>query len=441
MLRGVLANASVLLAGKSVAAVLTLAHTALAARALGIEQFGVLILIHAYAQTIGDICKFQSWQAIIHYGTGPLRDGRLGDFGRLLRFSLRLDLLSAVAGTLIGVAGAAYLGRWLGWPADSLPAAMLYATSVAFTVMATPTGVLRLVDRFDLMAVQSNVAALVRLVGAVAVFASGGGLGAFLAVWYAASVAAWIALFGSAWWQLRRRGYLAPVERAPDGLGGGFPGLWKFVWITNFNTTINIGFKQLTVLLIGAMLGPREAALFRVARQVGDAIAKPARLLIPALYPELAQLWSSGKVADLRRLVLQVGLIAGGVAILLVAVVLAAGGPLLRVVMGPGFAEGAAIMAWLVAAAAVGVAALPFEPLLISVGHASSALVIRIVTIILYLPAALVLVDRYALLGAGIAVLAGAVMLFFGQFIAVLRWNRATPRTPREPEAVPKGRE
>ncbi len=439
MLRGVLANASVLLAGKSVTAVLSLGYMALAARALGIEQFGVLILIHAYAQTVGEICKFQSWQAIIHYGTAPLREGRGAAFRHLLRFSLLLDLISAVAGTLIGVAGAALLGSWLGWTSAATPAATLYATSIAFMVMATPIGVLRLFDRFDLMAAQGNVGALVRLVGAGLALLFGGDLIVFLAVWYAASVMTCCALFGSAWWQLRRRGHLGPTQRSEGGLTSGFPGLWRFVWTTNFNSTLNIGSKQLTVLLIGAMLGPREAALFRVARQFGDAIAKPARLLVPALYPELAHLWSSGKLGDLRRLVLQVGTIAGIVALLLVSAVLVAGGPALRLVMGPDFAEGAEIMAWVVAAAAVGVAGLPFEPLLISVGEASSALLIRAVTIALYLPAALILVDRLGLVGAGIGILGGALVLFASQFWAVLRWHRANsgPDRPARTGATP----
>lgn len=429
MLRRVLTNASVLLAGKSVTAILSLGYMALAARALGIEQFGILILIHAYAQTVGDICKFQSWQAIIHYGTAPLRERRIADFRRLLRFSLLLDLLSAVAGALIGVAGAAFLGPWLGWSAEAMPAAVLYATSIAFLVAATPTGVLRLVDRFDLMAAHGNVGALVRLLGAGAAFVLGGDLTVFLAVWYGASVLTCCALFGSAWWQLRRRGCLDPMEPPAEpalkGLTAGFPGLWKFVWATNLNSTLNIGFRQLTVLVIGAMLGPREAALFRVARQISDAIAKPTRLLVPALYPELAQLWSSRRLVDLRRLVLQIGAIAGGAAVLLVSLVLLAAAPALRVIMGPDFVQGADIMVWLVTAAAVGVAGLPFEPLLISVGEASAALLIRAATMILYLPALLLLVDRYGVEGAGIGILGGALLLFASQFVAVLRWNRS----------------
>ncbi|BBK30441.1 O-antigen/teichoic acid export membrane protein [Stella humosa] len=423
MLRGVLANASVLLAGKSVGAVLSLAYMALAARTLGIEQFGVLILIHAFAQTVSEISKFQSWQAIIHYGTVPLREGRLGDFRRLLRFSLRLDLYSAIAGMLLGVAGAAWLGPWLGWTPAAVPAAMLYTTSVAFMVAATPTGVLRLVDRFDLMAVQGNVASLVRLVGAGFAFVLGGDLLVFLAVWYGASLLSCATLFGCAWQQLGRRGWLAAMPAGGPRGAAGFPGLWKFVWTTNLNSTLNIGFKQLTVLMIGAMLGAREAALFRVARQVGDAIAKPARLLVPALYPELADLWASRKLGDLRRLVFQVGVIAAVVALVLVSAVLLTAAPALRLVMGPEFEAGAAIMVWVVAAAAVGVAALPFEPLLISVGEASAALVIRAVTIALYLPAALFLVDRYGLTGAGAGILGGALLLFACQFAAVLRWH------------------
>src|SRR5690606_7662942 len=145
------------------------------------------------------------------------------------------------------------------------------------------------------------------------------------------------------------------------------------------------------------------------------------------------------KLGDLRRLVLQVGTIAGIVALLLVSAVLVAGGPALRLVMGPDFAEGAEIMAWVVAAAAVGGAGLPVEPLLVSVGAACSAPLTRAVTVAVYLAAALILVDRPGLVRAGVGILGGAGVVFASQFWAVLRWHRAKsgPDRPSRTAAAP----
>ena len=156
LFRTVVKNAAVLLGGKAANAAVTLGAFGLAARGLGLQQFGLLILIHTFAEAVGDIAKFQSWQSVLHYGAKPLGEQRLGDFQRILRFSAMLDLLSAGAGVAIGVAGAAFIGPWLKWPSGTAPMAMLYATSVGFMVSATPFGVLRLFGRFDLMARQAE---------------------------------------------------------------------------------------------------------------------------------------------------------------------------------------------------------------------------------------------------------------------------------------------
>jgi len=151
VLRRVLANAGKLLGGRAVNAGVSLAYTAVAARALGVQTFGILVLIHAFAQLIGDVVKFQSWQTVLQYGAPALTEGRRGDLHRVLRFTVMLDVVSGVVGALTGVGVALAFGAHLGWTAAQGPAAAGYATSVIFMTAAAPLGVLRLLDRFDLL--------------------------------------------------------------------------------------------------------------------------------------------------------------------------------------------------------------------------------------------------------------------------------------------------
>ena len=105
-LKKVLANAGQLLSGRIVNAVVGLAYIALTARGLGKETFGVLVLINAFAQFLGEVAHFQSWQTLLTYGTGPLMDNDRPRFQQMLRLSLLLDLISGVLGILLGVLGA-----------------------------------------------------------------------------------------------------------------------------------------------------------------------------------------------------------------------------------------------------------------------------------------------------------------------------------------------
>ena len=114
ILRRVVANAGMLLGGRTVNAVLSLVYMAIAARALGVRELGVLVLIQAFAQFLGEVVKFQSWQTILNYGSRPLAEGRVTEFQRVLRFTLILDLASTVLGIAVGVAGAILLADRLG---------------------------------------------------------------------------------------------------------------------------------------------------------------------------------------------------------------------------------------------------------------------------------------------------------------------------------------
>jgi O-antigen/teichoic acid export membrane protein len=187
----------------------------------------------------------------------------------------------------------------------------------------------------------------------------------------------------------------------------------------------------------GWFLGPSAAALYRVARQVATAIVKPTRLVMPALYPELARLWAIGNTKALYRLVMQVALSGGALATGLLIVAAFGGSWALRTALGDAFAGAAPVMTWLVGSAAIGIWALPLEPFLISTGRATAAFVTRAAVTVLYLPCLFFGLERYGLLGAGYATVAAMGLLFLVQFAVVLQIFRTSRREP--PSRIPQG--
>ena len=419
----IVSNAGILLGGKALNAVLGLAAIALTARTLGVEVFGVLVLIHAFVQTVGEIAKFQSWQALLNYGTAPFAEKRFSDFQHVMRFSLLLDGLSGIAGVAIALAGVLLIGNGLGWPAAEQMAVAIYALSILFTVSATPTGVLRLVDRFDLLAAESTIESWVRLAGAAIAWMLGAGLHVFLMIWFLARIASFFFLFGAAIWALRKHQALKGFRWRPQGSWTqDMPGIWPFVWSTNFNSSLGLAFTQVGTLMVGALLGASEAALYRIAKQLADAVAKPAKLIVPALYPELARLAMNPDRTALRKLILQLALAAGGVATTLLVLVALFGGALLTVLIGPEFMAAQPVMMWLLTGAVISIWAVPLEPLLISSGSASAAFWMRLAVTLLYLPLLYWMIQTQGLHGAGVAAVMGAILLFAGQLWLVRRW-------------------
>jgi O-antigen/teichoic acid export membrane protein len=418
LLRKVMANAGLLLGGRTINALLSLGYMALAARALGISEFGVLVLINTIAQFVGEVAKFQSWQTVLQYGAKALADGRRGDFQRVVRFSLLLDLLSAGVGVLIGAATALFLGPHLGLAHQHGPLAALYAVTIVFMVPATPMGLLRLFDRFDLISGQAAVSSAVRLAGSGIAFLMGAPVAAFLIVWGAGTLAAFLYLTIASYRELHRRDLLSGFDWTGP-LTTNMPGAWRFAWATNFSSSLDVAFTHVATLAVGAFLGPVEAALWRVARQIADALAKPARLLIPALYPELAKLRAARGLAAMQKLALHVGLIGGGGATVMLLVAIFAGEALLTLIMGPSFGAASETMTWQVAAAVIGVWALPLEPMLVSLGEPGAVLRVRLVVALVYIAALGPLIHAFGLRGAGAGLAAASGAMGLGLLLSL----------------------
>jgi O-antigen/teichoic acid export membrane protein len=172
---------------------------------------------------------------------------------------------------------------------------------------------------------------------------------------------------------------------------------------------------------------------------VADALATPAKLLTPALYPELARLRAEDRHHAMWRLARNVGLLAGGVAVVMLAVTAVAGPTVLAQVMGKAFEPAANVMTWQVGAAVIGVFALPLEPMLISLGKPGLAVRVRLAVSAAFLAILPFLVTQFGLIGAGAGLAAAAGALALGMLWFILRENgsrqeAATP-TP-DPESL-----
>ena len=161
--RSLLKNSSYLAASRIVAAIAQLVTVSLAAHALGVLLLGALILIDSYARAVSGIAKFQSWQVIVRYGSRVLH-GEHEDFKASTGFAFALDVISGVGGMLVGIAVLPFVGRWVGIEPDQILLAMLYCTLLPTMASATPTGVLRALDRFDLISWADTVTPISRVI-------------------------------------------------------------------------------------------------------------------------------------------------------------------------------------------------------------------------------------------------------------------------------------
>src|SRR5690348_2861343 len=219
--RSLLKNSSYLAISRIVAAIAGIATLSFAAHALGVLQFGALILITSYATAVSGIAKFQSWQLIVRYGSRAIH-GEVDDFKTSTGFAFALDASSGVAGMIVAVLVLPFVASWIGITSDQLWLAMFYCTLLPTMGAATPSGVLRALDRFDLISWQATANPIGRVILVTTAYVLHAPFGAYIAAWYVTDLGGDLFLWFLAWRELRRRGLMEGIRPTlkPERLPG-----------------------------------------------------------------------------------------------------------------------------------------------------------------------------------------------------------------------------
>lgn len=352
-------NVGQLVTGKAAAGLLSLVYLVIVTRTLGAQGYGVLVLVNAYALLIGSTVAFSGFHGVVRYGALAIERGDPAGLARIIRFMSVVELGCGAIAVGLAALLVPVIGPRLGWTPEATRFALPYSLAVLATVRATPQGILQLAGRFDLIAFHQTVSPIARMIGVGFVWAAGGGLIAYLAVWLLSALAE-----GSIMWALAWGSWTKLVQGEP--VIGGWrdaprenDGLVRFILTTNFDITLRELAPQLVPLTIGWMMGPAAAGLFALAQRATNVLQQPAVLLASGSYAVLADLAARGGGAPLRRAVWRsAGLTAIG-SLLILGLLGLLGGHLLVWIGGGSFAGATQLMLLVAVGRALALATTP----------------------------------------------------------------------------------
>ena len=424
-----LTNFSWLAGGRTTGAVFALAATALAARTLGAEGFGLVVLVHAGALMLRQLCNVKTSEAIIRYGVPLAEESRIAELkGLILRF-VRIDLAAAFIASLSGALLLLWFADGLGLPGELQGFAAAYVVVLLPAITGTAKGTLRLLDRFGVLSTQLAIGPAVRLAAVAALLISpfATNPAAYILVW----ASAYLVEHAYTWWRayrsfLRHYGEVRSVR--PELDRGDVRG---FLFTVYWQSTLDAAPKQAATLLAGAFLGSAGAALFALARELAEVLAKPVTLLRQVVFPDLARLWRND-VARFIRVTWRTGAVTAGVGLVVVLVALIAAEPLLIALAGPEYGAAAPLLTLLLLAASIDLAGASLRPASYVMGRARALLKVQIVATVVYLTAFVALVDTLGLPGIGLASIGSALVLLAGATLLVQRGLRERAGLPLE---------
>lgn len=299
----ILRNLWYLVSSTTAVSLLGLLTLALTARALGPAGLGILALVEAYVRTVDMLFRFQPTQAVIKYGAEAMETGNNERFKRLVKLSVLIDLIGGALAAIIAIS----LGRWaadlLGLGPDGLDYILIVAIALFFSFRPTGVALLRLFDRFGLLAVSDCFMALMRLAIAALALAFDWGIWAFIVMLLLHNLADGILAFALSLRELSRRGYGA-FWRAP--VGEAFvenPNFIRFLWNSNVYQILRNATLRFDVLALGVLVTPAIVGQYQVAKRSGRAVLRLARTMTQVLFPELAKLWIQGERVRFRRMI------------------------------------------------------------------------------------------------------------------------------------------
>ncbi|HVM22745.1 MAG TPA: lipopolysaccharide biosynthesis protein [Sphingomicrobium sp.] len=423
--RSLLKNSGYLAASRVVAAVCGIATIAMAGRSLGLVMLGTLILITSYAKTAGGLAKFQSWQLIVRYGGHGVAHGNPADFKIATGFALTLDLLSGV----IGMIGAAlilpFVAAWVGIGPQYLWLAIFYCTLLPTNAAATPNGVLRVLDRFDLISWAMTATPISRAILVAVAFALDAPFHVFVILWYVSDLGGDLFMWFLAWRELKRRDYhrgIRPVLKPTQ-----LPDAWRFAIHVNLTSSADTVMGPLSRLVVGGLLGPAGAALFRIASILSDAAAKPADLLARAFYPEIVRMDIASKKP--WKLMFRGTVVASGVALLAIVLLLLGGEPLMITLFGKEFAGAYPPLVVLMIVPFLSIFSFPLAPMLYAHGRSAGPLHAKLFGGALFFTAVAPLSWAFGVMGAAAAFVVGQLGNVLVLLVLLLREYRRLRRS------------
>ena len=391
--------------------------TVVAARVLGLEEFGVFATALAAVGFFQILLDLTVEESLTKYGFRYVAAQDWGRLRRLFRQMLLLKLVGGALATLILIAVAPFADEI--FDADGVEQALLAAALLPLVQSSENVGATALLlhSRYDLRGVYQAGSSGLRLL-AIVIAAPMGVTEALVAIVIAQTISTVVvSVVGVG---ALRRFPSAPAKE----LGDDVRSIRSFVIQSSIATGVISLRTALVPLILGVVAGPTQVGLFRIAQtpQTGLAAASsPARLM---LLTEQTRDWEKGERSRVLGGVRSYTRWAGALMVVAVPIFFIAMPWLVRVVFGSEY-DGAVTAARVVLLSAAVHFALGWtKSLPVTIGRPRLRIVTHGVETLVVIPLVAVLGAEWGATGAAVAVLA-STLVFAGAWLIVITRLRA----------------
>ncbi|WP_224826182.1 lipopolysaccharide biosynthesis protein [Cognatishimia sp. MH4019] len=425
--RRLLKNAGWLFSTQVIGGLIGILTLTMMARALGPAGLGVVAIVQAYVKIVDRLTRLEPWQAVIRHGTVALENGNRQKFAQLIRASIAIDLVGSLLAGTVALLLASLAVQWLSLPQDGQRYLILLSLGLFVSFKPTGIAILRIFDRFDLLAKIDVGIILLRFALTAIAYWFGLGLWAFIAILLIEAIANGLIVFLFSLRELQRREIPSPAHASLRGFPAENPGFFKLLWNSNINVILRQSTQRFDVIILSAFVDTAAVGVYFLARRLADAALKLARPINQVLYPELVRTWTSGTAAAFRRLLGTVTGVLFAVGLAVFIPVALNMGALLAMFFGAEFESAALLVNVQFFAAVIYLGSIVMNPAMLTVGRDGQLVRITLIGTIAFFILAVPLILAFGPVGLSLNFL---LFNLFWLTSCVLILNRVTTIPP-----------
>jgi len=156
--------------GDASASAITFIISIILIKIIGSDSYGILILAQSYMNIMDVIINIQSWRSTIQYGQKALVDGNIKELHSYVKLGCIMDISTAILCFIISVILPHFIGSLLHWSNEMILCSEIFAITIISHFAGTPTAILRLFNKYNLVALSKTLAAIFKITSIVAYY-------------------------------------------------------------------------------------------------------------------------------------------------------------------------------------------------------------------------------------------------------------------------------
>ena len=156
--------------GDASASAITFIISIILIKIIGSESYGILILAQSYMNIMDVIINIQSWRSTIQYGQKALVYGNEKELHSYVKLGCIMDISTAILCFIISILLPNLIGGFLHWSNEMILCSEIFAITIISHFAGTPTAILRLFNKYNLVALSKTLAAIFKITAIVAYY-------------------------------------------------------------------------------------------------------------------------------------------------------------------------------------------------------------------------------------------------------------------------------